>query len=190
MRLSSVGCWNVKTKPSTILEGYIEKLKVDMETGQRGFIITGKEHFLEPFNIASKAIFVEIEELKEKVSDNPVQVARLERIEQKIHEWLKTAGEPEIAARRKYNRGELKFDDVAKLLIAETGKRQIDALRETLSDFIFVEETLIKERKKAAQSAISHTKIVIWIGGTIIVLVNLLTGLLNTQAILGRNPLK
>lgn len=32
----------------------LSKLIIDMETGQRGFIITGKEEFLEPFNAANK----------------------------------------------------------------------------------------------------------------------------------------
>ncbi|MBL4818088.1 MAG: CHASE3 domain-containing protein, partial [Deltaproteobacteria bacterium] len=32
---------------------HLEKLIVDMETGQRGFVITGKEEFLEPYRDAN-----------------------------------------------------------------------------------------------------------------------------------------
>jgi methyl-accepting chemotaxis protein len=41
----------------------IEKLVVDLETGERGFLITGKESFLEPFHAGRTKLTVEIREL-------------------------------------------------------------------------------------------------------------------------------
>lgn len=42
---------------------HAEKLLVDAETGQRGFIITGKEEFLEPYRVSSSALPVALEKL-------------------------------------------------------------------------------------------------------------------------------
>ena len=52
----------------------LEKLIVDMETGERGFLITGKKSFLELYVNAEKQWLNEIEQLKELVQDNPAQV--------------------------------------------------------------------------------------------------------------------
>ena len=57
------------------------KLLVDMETGKRGFLLTGNEVFLELF-IAAKGVWsTKLQALKILVSDNPMQVARLTDIE-------------------------------------------------------------------------------------------------------------
>ena len=45
----------VKHTQKVIADGKeLEKLMVDMETGERGFLITGKDNFLEPFNQAKQ----------------------------------------------------------------------------------------------------------------------------------------
>ncbi len=76
-------------------------LVVDMETGERGFIITGKEEFLEPYDDAVASFADLLDEEKALVSDNPAQLRRLEMIEDALWQWQEKAGEPEIAMRRK-----------------------------------------------------------------------------------------
>ena len=56
-------------------------LVVDMETGQRGFVITGTDEFLEPYEKAVAAFEGLLNEEKALVSDNPTQVKLLERID-------------------------------------------------------------------------------------------------------------
>jgi CHASE3 domain sensor protein len=58
----------------------VERLEVDLETGQRGFIITGQERFLEPWNAARAALPEQSRTLEELVADNPVQESRARRI--------------------------------------------------------------------------------------------------------------
>ncbi|MCH8847219.1 MAG: CHASE3 domain-containing protein, partial [Proteobacteria bacterium] len=67
----------------------LEKYLVDMETGERGFLIAGKEDFLEPY-IRGKIKFESLmTETKHLVSDNPDQVERLEKIDEHVKEWVK-----------------------------------------------------------------------------------------------------
>ena len=54
----------------------LEKVVLDVETGLRGFIITGDERFLEPWDAARTAFPRQAAELQSLVSDNPVQHAR------------------------------------------------------------------------------------------------------------------
>ena len=49
------------------------RLTVDLETGMRGFLITGDEHFLDPYAVAKPQINVQLKGLQELVSDNPQQ---------------------------------------------------------------------------------------------------------------------
>ncbi len=63
------------------------KAIVDMETGQRGFMLTGNETFLEPFISGEQAFSQTIERTIDLVSDNPPQVKRLQKIQQ-----LKSSG--------------------------------------------------------------------------------------------------
>ncbi len=58
----------------------LSKLVVDMETGQRGFVITGLEPFLEPYTSGAMAFDNLIATQKTLVGDNRSQVAELDRI--------------------------------------------------------------------------------------------------------------
>ena len=67
------------------------KLTVDLETGLRGFLITGDEHFLDPYEVAKPRIIGDLRNLQELVADNPQQVDRLKRLESMQYEWNKYA---------------------------------------------------------------------------------------------------
>ncbi|WP_428324628.1 CHASE3 domain-containing protein [Nitrosopumilus sp.] len=79
----------------------LQRLAVDSENGQRGFIITGDESFLEPYTKGVDEFFVLIEQEKELVSDNPSQVKKLEHISQLFSDWIELAAVPEIELARK-----------------------------------------------------------------------------------------
>jgi CHASE3 domain sensor protein len=46
---------------------------VDLETGQRGFVITGQEQFLEPWRTARTALPEQARALEQLLADNPAQ---------------------------------------------------------------------------------------------------------------------
>jgi methyl-accepting chemotaxis protein len=79
----------------------VESAAVDMETGMRGFLLTGTDAFLEPYRSGEKR-FVELtENLKRRVYDNPEQVALIGEIQETIAEWKQNVTYPMIALRRK-----------------------------------------------------------------------------------------
>ncbi len=69
----------------------LQKLVIDMETGQRGFVITGKDEFLEPYENAVASFSGLLNEEKTLVSDNPAQVKLLEKIEASVQEGQEKA---------------------------------------------------------------------------------------------------
>ena len=140
----------------------IEKCMADRESGQRGFLITGKEEFLEkyaageqkklPENFAKlRAIVSERgrgDELSEKIN----------QLEQLTHVWTKEAAEPEIAARRKMNEHPESLKDVAALIEAGTGKALIDEIRREFDRFIAIEEVLAAESYNRASETTVATR--------------------------------
>ena len=53
---------------------------VDAETGERGFIITGEESYLEPYDRARNVIPTETYQVRTLTTDNPDQQTDLERL--------------------------------------------------------------------------------------------------------------
>ena len=56
----------------------------DIETGQRGYVITGAIEFLAPFNLASDKIQTQLERLRLLTAANPEQNAKVTSLEKKI----------------------------------------------------------------------------------------------------------
>src|SRR6266851_7578259 len=54
---------------------------VDAETGQRGYVLTGKEAYLEPYRAAIMEVGQTIATLKSLTSDNPNQQKRIQILE-------------------------------------------------------------------------------------------------------------
>ncbi|MDM8565200.1 CHASE3 domain-containing protein [Candidatus Halobeggiatoa sp. HSG11] len=111
----------------------LAKLVVDMETGERGFLITGKDEFLEPFYTGIKKFDSLIEIEKKLVSDNPPQIVLLEKIALLRDEWLKKAGNPAIAKRREANKATINAEQLQEMLKVGTGKNILDNLRNVLN---------------------------------------------------------
>ncbi|MBI6908246.1 response regulator [Pseudomonas palleroniana] len=108
------------------------KLTVDLETGMRGFLITGDEHFLDPYEVAKPRIIADLRNLQELVSDNPQQVDRLKRLEALQIEWNQYA-QSMIEMQRASGdyRGAVK---------AGRGKRLTDEIRQEYDNAVAMEQ--------------------------------------------------
>ncbi|MCJ8340739.1 MAG: CHASE3 domain-containing protein [Pseudomonadales bacterium] len=125
----------------------LEKFLVDMETGQRGYLITGKKNFLKPFYDGNAGFDQKHSDALDLVSDNSAQVELLQRIKSLQLSWLEKAGKPEIALRDKVAQGSASLADVSQLLIKAEGKNIMDSLRLQLTEFIAVEQILLEKRE-------------------------------------------
>src|SRR6201998_4956136 len=61
---------------------------VDAETGQRGYLLTGNEAYLEPYRAAIKSLDRTIGQLKDLTSDNPNQRKRMQALEPLVEKKL------------------------------------------------------------------------------------------------------
>ncbi len=116
------------------------KLTVDLETGMRGYLLSGDEKFLEPYETARPRIKVALDTLLELTSDNPVQTDRLRRLEALQGEWASYA-QSMIDLQRSSGdyRGAVK---------AGRGKRLTDEIRKQFEDVIEMEQQLRASRNE------------------------------------------
>jgi methyl-accepting chemotaxis protein len=117
---------------------------VDMETGLRGYLVAGKDEFLEPY-VAGQAHFEELHPLAAKhVSDNPTQVSRLTKIKTLKEIWLGKHAEVAIEMRREVARGAEATEILDTLAARTVGKENFDGFRAAIgklrNDFVKGEE--------------------------------------------------
>ncbi|MBN2702863.1 MAG: CHASE3 domain-containing protein, partial [Pontiellaceae bacterium] len=144
----------------------IEKLMLDMETGMRGFLMTGQEIFLEPHLAAHTRYEATIKELQDLVKDNPDQVKQLSEIKQMIDTWHETISVPRVEELRDRIKrsGSIEAamsqqDDVPhRSDLSLQGKNLMDELRRRMDAFIAVENNLLRERRQQAGTEQKHAR--------------------------------
>ena len=116
------------------------KLTVDRETGRRGFLLSGDEHFLDPYETAKPRIAVALNTLLELTGDNPIQTDRLHRLQALQTEWA-TYAQSMIDLQRSSGdyRGAVK---------AGRGRRLTDEIRKQFEDVIDMEQQLRTTRNE------------------------------------------
>jgi PAS domain S-box-containing protein len=121
------------------------KLLVDLETGVRGYLVTDRRDYLEPYERAAPRVGPALDELKRLVSDNPPQVARVEEIRRLHGEWMGYARE---VVELKDSGG-----DYQSRVGRGVGKVRMDAMRALFDDFVETEERLRDERSQGTRRA-------------------------------------
>ena len=109
----------------TNLQG-LEKQLVDAETGQRGFIFTGKEEFLEPYKNGTIAFYKTAIETKMLIKDNPEQVKNMAQLETMTEQKLDGLAET-ISLKREGKESQLRA-----LVLSKKGKIVMDEIRAKL----------------------------------------------------------
>ena len=156
-RMIEANNWDKHTQEVIAEARELGKLILDMETGERGFLITGKEIFLDPLKEAQKIWGEKIINLKKLVRDNPEQIVLIKVIDGLAKKWLKDAAQPEIAARIEINKNRAAMNNIINMVSTRAGKKIIDTLRVKLNKFIKVEISLLKTRELKSKNAASNT---------------------------------
>jgi methyl-accepting chemotaxis protein len=127
---------------------------VNMETGLRGYLLAGKEQFLDPYKQGEQAVYSQIAELKQTVSDNPGQIKRLTEVESILRAWQSELTEMQIELRREIGNAQT-MNDVAKIVGEARGKAYFDKFRDQVATFIGRERALLDQRSVEFQKAMN-----------------------------------
>ena len=150
-KLTETAQWVTHTfKVLTRLRELLSTLQ-DAETGQRGYIITGEERYLEPYQAALRNADKQLLELKQLTVDNQDQQRRLETIGPLVSGKLDELKET-IDLRRS------KGLEAARAVVAsDKGKKLMDQLRAVMREMEDQENELLKHREEEARISSQNT---------------------------------
>ena len=156
---------------------------VDMETGYRGFLLTGQEQFLDPYTAGLASYPDRLRQLEELTADNPPQVARWRNIADLTQQWTQQITEPRIALRRQVPAGALPSAELVDLVGAGGGRDQFTAIRQVFDQAIAAEQGLLATRLDDAQAANQRLFATLLVGTAFALLVGVSAALLLTRDI-------
>lgn len=159
--------WNIHTYQTIDGANNLLISLTNIETGMRGFALSGQDDFLEPYNAGKTAFEQTWTKLKNLTSDNPTQQTRLDELKATQMKWLSEDIERSIQLRRAVVQGASSMDDMVQRIIDRQDKAKMDKMRKIIADFSNDESKLLGVRNEAMQSA---EQVAIWtlIGGGIL----------------------
>jgi two-component system chemotaxis sensor kinase CheA len=136
------------------LTNKIEKDLLKMETGQRGFIITGDRNYLDPYNEARSQWRQDYNNLNDLLSDNPDQQEDIAAINNNIKRWVSIAGAPSIALKEQ---GDTK--GIIKFFKKDPGKEEVEQVISQFDTFRNKEKALTENRAKQLNDKNTYLRI-------------------------------
>ena len=124
---------------------------VDAETGQRGYLLTGNEAYLEPYRRAIGSLGSTMGQLKDLTSDNPNQRKRMQALEPLVEKKL---AELQTTINLRKSKG---LAAATRVVAGGSGKQWMDQIRAVLAEMADEESDLrtirTQERNKALAAA-------------------------------------
>lgn len=162
------------------LANQIQKSVLDMETGMRGYVITGNEEYLEPYNTASRNWLENYNTLHSLLADDGTQQRNLEEMKSLIMNYATSTAEFVVNQKKRNN--QIAIDEHFK---NNTGKKKTDQLREHFDTFLENQTKLTNQRVEQLNEDNNNLKITLY---GLIIVVTLIT--IATAVILSNSIVK
>lgn len=132
------------------LESTLSTLK-DAETGQRGYLLTRDEKFLEPYFAGLAQTDEHIAQLKQLTTDNPDQQQRIAQLEQKVNNRLKLLDFGIKLSQKP------RFVPAQQTDLFRQGKQVMDETRLVAWEIELAETKLLKQRNQESRASTQKT---------------------------------
>lgn len=129
----------------------------EAETGQRGYLITGDETYLDPYNKAIANIGQYIVHLRELTSDNPDQQRRVASLEPLVAARLETIRRTIDA----YRQGG--FEASQQIVMSGEGKEEMDGIRSIVAEMTTAENRLLAQRSEESRASVRESGLIFFI---------------------------
>jgi methyl-accepting chemotaxis protein len=149
----------------------------DAETGQRGFLLTGEESYLEPYHAALKHLDQTVGKIRTLTEDNPGQQRRLDALEPRLTEKLQELKETIDLYKQKGPQA------AVALVKKDTGKKAMDEVRKLVADMEEEEKRLLERRDAEAKASVRAAHYAIGVGTALAVVFLALAGIFLARSI-------
>ncbi len=145
------------------LENSLSILK-DAETGQRGYLLTGVDNFLDPYNGAYEKALAEVVKIKTSVSDNPAQMRNADSLATNIKQRL---GQLAKLIDLKKQNISISVDELQK------GKRNMDEARAIVKKMTDLETSLLTIRITKLNQLAANTPLLIIVAALMAIIITI-----------------
>jgi len=153
---------------------------VDAETGQRAFLLTGNEAFLELYVGARADIDTSLDSLRRLTQAEPAQLARLTTIGRLVSERFALL-DSGITLRRHSAAGAA---SESRLM---AGKNKMDQLRSIIGDLHAQEQDLLAQRRVVEQRSVRNASLAVGAAGIMALIISALVNLAFSRALMDRD---
>ncbi|HLO88973.1 MAG TPA: methyl-accepting chemotaxis protein [Nostocaceae cyanobacterium] len=134
----------------------IEKILVDAETGQRGFLLTKREEYLEPYISAQNKINEKLQALGNEFEQDREQFSRFENLKELATERLS------LLAQTIELKKTGKDPEALNIVLSDRGKHLMDKSRKILEEMLKSEDRDLELAKKNADASQQFANFIIW----------------------------
>jgi CHASE3 domain sensor protein len=138
------------------LENTFSTLK-DAETGQRGYLLTGHEDYLEPYHAATARVSTSLTHLRELFADDPNQQRLFSLLEPAVHAKLSELDE--TIELRQHKRSEA----AQQVVLTNRGKLLMDDIRQKITAMQAAEQEARQHRLAELQASAQQAKLTLFI---------------------------
>ncbi|WP_334120143.1 methyl-accepting chemotaxis protein [Limnobacter sp.] len=154
----------------------IRESLVFIESGQRGYLLTGQDSYLSTYQFGKKRYQGEIDYLSERMAGSAETFAWVDELQTLYAPWLTFSIDETIKLRQSLDNGEIDQADFLNIFSAMSGKPIMDKMQALLDQVELAEKTMLKKRTdQSVQTYINS----LWAVGTVVML-SILTGMLIT----------
>ena len=152
----------------------------DAETGQRGFLLTNNERYLDPYESALATIPLRIDEITKLTSDNPAQQSRIETLKRRVGGKLAEL-KSTIEVRRTQT-----IEAALAIVNSDRGKVEMDAIRGQLAAMAQEEANLRLQRMAEMDRAYTTALATSLVTGFLGILLTIIVGYLMRRTALAQ----
>jgi CHASE3 domain sensor protein len=144
------------------------------ETGQRGYLLTGEESYLAPYQAAVRSIDADLDRLRAllEARSRHAQREHLEKLHEVVTDKL---AELEETIRARRHEG---FEAARRLVVTDHGKRLMDRIRVVIEQMRTAEQVILSGQREAVKASARGTIGIIGAGSVLELLVLVVAGLI------------
>ena len=150
--------WVVHTDDVMVNLERLFSIMQDAETGERGFVLTGAERYLAPYNDAVPRVQPAIAEIKKLTADNPNQQRRIDALAPLIATKLSEL-QGTIDLRRQKG-----LEAAVAMVLTDQGKKTMDDIRNLIGEMEGEERQLLQRRSEESEASAQSTRYTIVFG--------------------------
>lgn len=163
----------------------LQAIRIDItqaETGQRGYMLTGQDRYLEPYRIGVDRVRQDMTELPDLIQDNPEQREAINRLHPLIIDRLAELDDGiDVRKRSGLLAG---AEAVAR---ANNGEKWMGQIAARIGEMRSTEDRLLRIRLEAAAASTRKMKVVIVLGNALAILILLMAGSAIQRQAVARN---